>query len=69
MLNVTGPGRVKNNKIPKGWRDVIEGMPLAEDAPTAFMPLPRLGQQISKLIVFLWLQVFFIVEYFLAGNK
>jgi hypothetical protein len=48
---------------------VIEGLPLAGAAATAFLPLPRLGQQISMLIVLLWLQVFFIVECFLAGIK
>jgi hypothetical protein len=65
---VTGPDHVKNNRIPKGWRLVIEGLPL-EAAVTALMPLPRLSQQISMLIVLLWLQLFFIVECFLAGNN
>jgi hypothetical protein len=66
---VTGPDRVKNKKIPKGWRLVILGLPLAGAAVTAIMPLPRLGQQISMLVVLLWLQLFFIVECFLTGNK
>jgi hypothetical protein len=48
---------------------VIEGLPLAGAAVTAFMPLSRLGQQFSMLIVLLWLQLFFIVECFLAGSK
>jgi hypothetical protein len=66
---MTGPDRIKKRGIPKGWRLVIEGLPLAGAAGTTFLPLPRLGQQISMLIVLLWLQVFMIVECFLARNK
>jgi hypothetical protein len=59
---------MKKNKISKGWRMVIQGLPLAAAAITAFIPLPRLGQQISMLVVLLWFQVFLIVEVFLAGR-
>jgi hypothetical protein len=48
---------------------MIEGLPLAGAAATAFMPLPILSQQVSMLIVLLWLQLFFIIECFLAGIK
>jgi hypothetical protein len=58
----------KGKKIPKGWRPVILGLPLAGAAATVFMPLSRLGQQFSVLIVLVWLQVFFIVECLLAGR-
>ncbi len=58
----------KGKKIPKGWKLVIQGLPLAAAAVTAFLPLQRLGQQFVMLIVLLWLQVFFVVECFIAGK-
>ncbi len=51
------------------WELVIQGLPLAGAAGTGFLPIPRLGQQISMLVVLIWLQVFFIIAYFLAGSK
>jgi hypothetical protein len=60
---------VKNGRrISKGWKWVIQGLPLAGAAATTFLPLQRLGQQFVMLIVLLWLQVFFIVECFIAGS-
>jgi hypothetical protein len=58
----------KKKRISKGWKWVIQALPLAGAAFTAFLPLPRLGQQFVMLIALLWLQVFFIVECFLAGS-
>jgi len=54
--------------VPKVWKLVIQGLPLAGAAGTVFLPLPRLGQQFVMLIVLLWLQVFFILECFIAGS-
>jgi len=54
--------------IPKSWKLVIQGLPLAAAAATVFLPLQRLGQQFIMLIVLLWLQVFFIVECSIAGK-
>jgi hypothetical protein len=66
---VTGADRIMKKKgIPKGWKLVIQGLPLAGAAATTFLPLQRLGQQFIMLIVLLWLQVFFIVECFIAGK-
>jgi hypothetical protein len=60
---------MKNGKkIPNSWKLVIQGLPLAGATATTFLPLQRLGQQFIMLIVLLWLQVFFIVECFLAGS-
>jgi hypothetical protein len=59
---------MKKKSIPKVWKLVIQGLPLAAAAATVFLPLQRLGQQFSVLIVLLWLQVFFIVEIFIAGR-
>jgi hypothetical protein len=60
---------MKNGKrIPKGWKLVIQGLPLAAAAATIFLPLQRLGQQFIVLIVLVWIQVFFIIECFLAGK-
>ena len=59
---------MKKKRIFKGWKLVIQGLPLAGAAATTFLPLQRLGQQFVMLIVLLWLQVFFIIECFLAGK-
>jgi hypothetical protein len=59
---------MQKRRISKGWKWVIQGLPLAAACETAFLPLPRLGQQFIMLIVLLWLQVFFIVECFFAGS-
>jgi hypothetical protein len=55
----------KNRKIPKSWKLVLQGLPIAALAGATFLPLQRLGQQFIMLFVLLWIQVFFIVEIFL----
>jgi len=65
---MSGPDRTAKKKIPKVWKLVIQGLPLAAAAGTAFLPLPRLDQQFVILIVLVWLQVFFIAEFFLARD-
>jgi hypothetical protein len=65
---VVGADFMMKKRIPKGWKLVLQGMPLAAVAATAFLSLQRLGQQFSMLIVLLWLQVFFIVECYMAGS-
>jgi hypothetical protein len=66
---VTGADRIMKKKgISKSWKVVIQGLPLAGAAATTFLPLQRLGQQFIMLIVLLWLQVFFIVQCFIAGR-
>jgi hypothetical protein len=65
---MTGHQHANKRRIPKVWKLVIQGLPLAGAAATVFLPLSRLGQQFSVLIVLLWLQVFFIIELFIAGR-
>lgn len=50
------------------WKLVIQGLPLAAAATTIFLPLHRLGQQFSVLIVLIWVQAFFIFECLLADK-
>jgi len=45
---------------------MLQGLPLVGVAGSAFLPLQRLGQQFSVLIVLVWVQVFFIIECFLT---
>jgi hypothetical protein len=69
IQNMVGADHIKKGKkIPKGWQLVIQGLPLAAAATTVFLPLQRLGQQFVMLIVLIWVQVFLIVEVFLAGS-
>jgi hypothetical protein len=66
---VTGDDQImKKIRISKGWRLVFQGLPLVAAVLTTFLPLQRLGQQVSMLVVLLWLQVFLITEVFLAGS-
>jgi hypothetical protein len=55
-------------RFPKSLKLILRGAPLAAAAAAACLPLQRLGQQFVVLIVLLWVQVFFIVEVFLAGR-
>jgi hypothetical protein len=55
-------------RIPRGWKLVIQGLPLVAAAGASLLPLQRLGQQFVMLIVLLWIQVFFIVECFLLNK-
>jgi len=57
-----------NRKLPKTLKSVIRSLPLAGAAATTILPLQRIGQQFLILILLLWVQVFFIVEVFLAGR-
>jgi hypothetical protein len=60
--------RMAKRRIPRGWRRVIVGIPLAAAAGASLLPLQRFGQRFVILIVLLWIQVFFIFECFLAGK-
>jgi hypothetical protein len=59
---------MKTKKVFKGWKIVIQALPLAGAAVTVFLPLQRLGQQFAILIVLVWLQVFFLFEVFQVGK-
>ncbi len=60
---------MNKKRITKSWRLLLQGLPLAGAAATTLLPLQRLSQQFIMLIVLLWLQVFFIVECFLAPHQ
>ena len=62
-----GPLKEKKKK-PKSWKLVIQGLPIAAAAGSAFLPMQRFGQQLTMLIVLLWIQAFFIIECFLVNK-
>jgi hypothetical protein len=59
---------MKTKKFSKGWRIVIQALPLAGAVVTVFLPLQRLGQQFAVLIVLIWIQVFLLFEVFQVGK-
>ena len=58
----------KKKKKSISWKLVVQGLPIAAAAGSAFLPLQRFGQQFTMLIVLVWLQVFFIIECFMANK-
>ncbi len=54
--------------IPNRWKWVLRSLPLAGVVGASFLPIQRFGQQVSVLIVLIWLQVFLLFECFLAGK-
>ena len=58
----------KDKKIPKGWKLVVQALPIAAVAGAALLPLQRLGQQFIMLFVSRWIQAFFIIECFLINK-
>jgi len=56
----------EKKKKPIHWKIIIQGLPIAAAAGSAFLPLHRFGQQFTMLIVLIWIQVFFIIECFLV---
>jgi hypothetical protein len=59
---------MEKKRLFKGWKLVIQGLPLAAAGATTFLPLQRLGHQFAMLIVLIWIQVFFIFECFLISK-
>jgi hypothetical protein len=59
---------MKMKKVPKGWKIVIQGLPLACAVVTVFLPLKQQGQQFAVLVVLIWIQVFFIFDIFLTSK-
>jgi len=60
---------MEKKRVPKDWKIVIQGIPLAGALVTTLLPITqRLGQQFIMLIVLLWVQAFFIIECFLTGR-
>jgi hypothetical protein len=55
-------------KLPKAVKMAIRTLPLAGAASTVFFNFTRLEQQLMILIVLVWVQVYFVLELFLAGK-
>ena len=58
----------KKKKKSISWKLIVQGLPIAAAAGSAFLPLQRLGQQFTMLIVLVWLQVFFVIECFMSNK-
>ncbi len=59
---------MKVKKFPKALKYAIRALPLAGAAATTMIHLHRVGQQFMVLIVLVWLQVYLVLEIFLAGK-
>ena len=59
---------MNNKKAHRGWRLVVQGLPLVAVAGSAFVSLQRVSQQFSMLVVLIWVQVYFIVECYLGRS-
>jgi hypothetical protein len=55
-------------KLSHRLKIIVQGLPILAAAGSAFLPLQRMGQQLTMLIVLLWLQAFFIIECFLINK-
>ncbi len=55
-------------KLPKAVKYALRILPLAGAASTVLLPLNRIGQEFMVLIVLVWVQVYFVLEIFLAGR-
>jgi hypothetical protein len=59
---------MKKQKLDRRLKLVIQGLPLAAVVGSSLLTVQRSGQQFLVLITLLWIQVFFIVECFVAGK-
>jgi hypothetical protein len=57
--------RIKGNK---GLKLVIQGSPLVAVVSATFFLKAPIGQHVLILMIFLWIQVFFISEYFFSSS-
>jgi fatty acid desaturase len=57
---------MKKQKLDRRLKLVIQGLPLAAVVGSSLLTVQRSGQQILVLITLLWIQVFFLVECFVA---
>jgi len=59
---------VKKIKESKSLKLVVQGSPLVVIAIGTFLHKPPLGLNFSMLMILLWIQVFFISEYFFTSS-
>jgi hypothetical protein len=57
---------MKKQKLDRRLKLAIQGLPLAAVVGSSLLPVQRSGQQFLVLITLLWIQVFFLVECFVA---
>ncbi len=55
-------------RLSNGTKWILRGLPLIGAAGSVLLPLQRAGQQFMILIVLVWVQVYFVLELFLAGK-
>jgi hypothetical protein len=59
---------LKQAKLKKSIRYVIQGLPLAGIIVGSLLPLTTLGRQLLMLAALIWFQIYFIFEIFLNGK-
>jgi hypothetical protein len=68
-LNESGASvEMKKDKFAKRYKKWIPGIPLAAAMGASLLPIQRSGHQFLILITLVWIQVFFILECFMAGK-
>jgi hypothetical protein len=55
-------------KLPKTVKYALRTLPLAGAVASSFLPLQQIGRQFLILIVLVWVQVYFVLELFMAGR-
>ncbi len=68
VQNTQAENKKASKKLPRALKFVIRGLPLAGAVASVFFNLTRIEQQLMVLMVLIWLQVYFILEVFLAGR-
>ncbi len=60
--------KTAGRKLPKSIKMALRALPLLGAAGSVFFQLTQTGEQLMVLVVLLWLQVYFVLELFLAGK-
>jgi len=55
-------------KLSKTMKFALRSLPLLGAMGSVLLPLQRTGQQFMVLIVLIWVQVYFVLEIFMAGK-
>jgi hypothetical protein len=59
---------MKKGKFNKPLKLMLQGAPLAGALGASLLPIRQLGHQFLVLVTLVWVQIFLIVECFLAGK-
>jgi hypothetical protein len=60
--------KAAHKKYPRALKMAIRALPLIGVVASVFLHLSAVGQQFMVLIVLIWVQVYFVLELFLAGK-